>query len=664
MLSSFFSWLWRLLGSLWAPKPTLHDAVQAPMPGFNPDPDFGVSLEEVPRYPPFDHGLPNVRVEEVLRSQQNLVTKLADAELPFVNQTVRNLAAYVHLLPATTNDFFCGAGGLLRLCLETGFHSYVASQGNIFTSKDPAEKRRDLEPKWQLAAFLAGLCCELGRAISTSVVTNDHGQQWLPFEPLTDWLAKTNSHRYFLRPPQITSHLTDSTNLSLVIFKAIVPNEALQHITTDDRSILLAMFETVSRLNESYGAGQFAVTVRRVRDQVILRDKNTNPLTFGKPRVGVHVEPYLINGMRALVKNGVWKINTKLARVHVATDGAYVFWVTGVAEILSFLKEQGAQGMHTDPRTLGELLMQSGVFSPNRDGSLWWYIKPPGSSTVYEVIKLANPAIILDDDTLARVSLYPGPIAVDPADAKDAIAAHVASADASSTGEAGSLPALEPASSTASQITNALAIAADAVEPEQSDASRFSGQDSNVNSITGTRKVPLTPANLPNHVTQKEAPRGDAKPRRLPPSQPSRVIFDSPALTTPNAADSPKAAPPSAAGGVATSSATVTGVDTLSSTFQTPSVLVQMRKLRDLHNAPDSKETFWIDTGLAIPLGLVQRTGDHLMVIGALGKADALHIAAGESKKVQKVQRGDDMVTAIVIKRERATSFGFSIAGV
>ena len=661
MISSFFSWIWRVLGSLWAPKPTLRDAVQAPIEGFNPDPDFGVSLEEVPRYPPFDHGLPNVGVEEVLRSQQNLVTKLSDAELPFVNQTVRNLAAYVHLLPATTNDFFCGAGGLLRLCLETGFHSYVASQGNIFTSKDPAEKRRDLEPKWQLAAFLAGLCCELGRAISTSVVTNDHGQQWLPFEPLTDWLAKTNSHRYFLRPPQITSHLTDSTNLSLVIFKAIVPNEALQHITTDDRSILLAMFETVSRLNESYGAGQFAVTVRRVRDQVILRDKKTNPLTFGKPRVGVHVEPYLINGMRALVKNGLWKINTKLARVHVATDGAYVFWVTGVAEILSFLKEQGAQGMHTDPRTLGELLMQSGVFSPNHDGNLWWYIKPPGSSTVYEVIKLANPAIILDDDTLARVTLYPSPIAVDPANAKEAIAAHVASSDSSAADEDAIPPVPEPSSSTASQITNALAIAADAVELQPSDDSWSSREETHVSAIR--RGLPVTVSLRPHQASSKEAPRGETKARRLSEPQPSRTISNSPVGKTPKLAD-PVKSPVPLSPGADTSASTIPGNDTLATTFQTPSVLVQMRKLRDLHNAPDSKETFWIETGLAIPLGLVQRTGDHLNVIGALGRADALHIAAGESKKVQKVQRGDDMVTAIVIKRERATSFGFSLAEV
>jgi len=609
------------------------------MVGFNPDPDFGASLEEVPRYPPFDHGLPNVGVEEVLKSQQNLVTKLADAELPFVNQTVRNLAAYVHLLPATTNDFFCGAGGLLRLCLETGFHSYVASQGNIFTSKDPAERRRDLEPKWQLAAFLAGLCCELGRAISTSVVTNDHGQQWLPFEPLTEWLAKTNSHRYFLRPPQTTSHLTDSTNLSLIIFKAIVPNEALQHITTDDRSILLAMFETVSRLNESYGAGQFARTVRKVRDQVILRDKNTNPLTFGKPRVGVHVEPYLINGMRALVKNGVWKINTKLARVHVAVDGAYVFWVTGVAEILAFLKDQGAQGMHTDPRTLGELLMQSGVFAPNRDGSLWWYIKPPGSSTVYEVIKLSNPAIILDDETLAGVSLYADPIAVDPANAKEAIAAHVASAESPSTVETPSGAAPESAASTSRQITNALAIAADAVDPEISPASAIATQQPTRPPVNAKRVAAASRAASDGHAAPSATTQAVARPTPVP--APPAVVETPPAPATPAASG-----------------------DALATTFPTPSVLVQMRKLLALHNSPDSSSTFWTETGLAIPLDLLQRTGDHMVVITALNKAGAVHITPGETRKFQKVRRGDEMVTAIVIKPDRAAAFGFARAEV
>ncbi len=617
--------------------PSVRDAVQQPVVGFNPDPDFTSSLDDVPRYPPFDHGLPNVSVEDVLKSQKNLVAKLADAELPFVTLTVRNLASYVHLLPATTNDFFCGAGGLLRLCLETGFHSYVASQGNIFTAKDPAERRRELEPKWQLAAFLAGLCCELGRAISTSVVTNDHGQQWLPFEPLTEWLAKTNSHRYFLRPPQTTSHIGDSTNLSLIIFKAIVPNEALQHITTDDRSILMAMFETVSRLNESYGAGQFSRTVRKVRDQVILRDKNTNPLTFGKPKVGVHVEPYLINGMRALVKNGTWKINTKLARVHVAADGGYVFWVTGVAEILAFLKDQGAQGMQTDPRSLGELLMQEGVFLPNRDGGLWWYIKTPGSATVYEVIKLANPGIILDDDTLATIDLYPEPIAVDPATAKDALDAHAASATPGAAAD--STPRTSAAESALSsrQLTNALAIAAD---------------------DTAADKEAAPPATTPSPA----APRAPAKARKAgaaavpaarPPSAPpsvSAVGSPTPASPVPSAQGAPTAAVGAAQ-----------AVDPLTATFSsTPSVLVQMRKLRDLHNAGAENGTFWIEFGLAIPLSIVQGTGDHLAVILALQQADALFIATGEVKKFHKVPRGNDFVTSIVIKSDKALAFGFT----
>lgn len=624
------TWLSRLLNG----APAAQVVVQPPV-AFNPDPDYSSTLEDVPRYPPFDHGLPFVSVDDVLKSQQTLVSKLSDGDLPFAAATVRNLAAYVHLLPATTNDFFCGAGGLLRLCLETGYHSYVASQGNIFTAKDPAEKRRELEPKWQLASFLAGLCCELGRAISTSVVTNDHGQQWLPFEPLTTWLARTQSSRYFLRPPQATSSLGDSSHFSSSIWNAIIPNDALQHITTDDRSILMAMLETIANLNQAYGTGQFSKTVRKVRDQVIARDKRTNPLTFGKPSVGVHVEPYLISAMRALVKNGTWKINQKLARVHLAPDGAFVFWSTGVEEILTFLKEQGALGMPTDPRSLGELLMNSGVLSPNRDGGLWWYVRPPTSASSYEVVRLANPAIILDDDTLAKVSFYAGNIVVEssPNSEQNSQATQAQPQAQPEDQQAEAVEAaVAPLTPTHAQVASALAIAAqDAVQGGE-------GPE--------TQRVAAEPAphRTPTELTPRaETPAGGERRKSERERQPASAKAGAESRATKREASSVPA-------------------DPLATSFQRPSVITQLRKLRDLHNEGGSGGIFWTDDGLAMSVETVRPTGDHLELIGELHSAGAIYVPEGETRKIHRLLKDGAEVRAIIIPTQRAIALGFKAA--
>lgn len=583
---------------------------------FNPDPDFKHAEEDVPRYPPFDKGLPAISVDALIKSQQTLFDRISAAQLPYVEQAVRNLAGYVHLLPATSSDFFCGAGGLYRLCLEIGFHSYVSSQGSVFTARDPAERRRELEAKWQLASFLAGLCCELSRAIVTSVVTNDHGEQWLPFEPITVWLKRTNSKRYFLRPPKaavVVMH--DTAHLSGVLVNAIIPPEALQHITTDDRSILMAMLSSISRITDTYSAGPFPKNVRHVRDLVIQRDQLSNPLTFGKPLVGVHVEPYLINGMRHLVKNGQWKINQKLARVHVGPEGAFCFWTTGVQEVLTMLREEGAVGLPSDPRTLGELLMASGVFEPNEEGGLWWYIKTPLSPTAYEVVKLSSVALILEDEALAVVDVYPENIVVSPAAAKAALG--VVAGESVATQSTG-----EP--SVAADYSKTLALSA-------------------TGAGAGDPVRPASPRPGPAPIKTKSPPKPPASqdPKPARPREPAQV---------------PSQAPTTAA-------IQAGAVDAVAAALKRPSLVNDMRRMVDAFNNDEASPMFWTAAGLAIPIGFFNATVDSVPMTGALTEAGCLSIAPGETMKVRLIKRGDAEVRCLVIQSQRALEFGFNPAG-
>jgi conjugal transfer pilus assembly protein TraI len=633
--------------------------------GFNPDPDYAVSMQDVPRYPPFDRGLPNISVDELLKSQKTLVDRVKESGLPFADQAVRNLAAYVHLLPATSNDFFCGAGGLFRLCLEIGFHSYIASQGNIFTSRDPAEKRRELEAKWHLAAFLAGLCCELSRAIVTSVVTNDHGEQWLPFEPITGWLQRTNGHRYFLRPPQTpTSPMQDTAHLSGVIVNAIIPSEALQHITTDDRTILMAMLSTITQLTAQYNSGQFPRAVRHVRDQVIQRDQQSNPLTFGKPLVGVHVEPYLINGMRHLVRNGQWKINQKLARVHLAPDGAFVFWSTGVAEILTMLRDEGAVGLPTDPRTLGEWLMASGVFEANAEGGLWWYIRTPLSEAVYEVVKLSSAALILEDEVLSTVTAYPGAIVVDPATMKTPVVK-------------GSQ--VEPKDLQPVKVVPGVVVA-ETVPSEPTEPSA----DNSVTQVQPLSQPPsVKPASAPedsNAVVVRDYGKALAMSANNPPSQDKAPVKSQPAqppkagarkdpptggpktATQKGGKKAPQDAPsqallPLAATPVAQPSES--RVDTVGAILKRPSQVNDMHVLIELHNKSDPSPMFWISSGLAIPMVTLQNTVDHGPLIMALQEVACIYLAPGQTHKFHILVHEGQELRCLVIIKHKALEFGF-----
>lgn len=676
----------------------------APLVPYNPDPDYSTALEDVPRYPPFDRGLPSIPVDRVLDTQRALFDRIRNSDLPYVEEAVRNLANYVHLLPATTNDVFSGAGGLLRLCLETGFHSYVASQGNIFTSRAPAEKRRDLEPKWQLAAFLSGLCCELGRAINTSVVTNDRGEQWLPFEPLTVWLERTDSRRYFLRPPQSPpSQQTDPAHLSGIIINSIIPASALQHITTEDRSILMEMLGAISRISDTFHSSHFARTIRHIRDQVIARDAKSNPRTFGTPLVGVHVEPYLINSMRHLIKNGTWKRNEKLARVHLAKDGCFLFWTTGVPEILELLRQEGAVGIPSDPRTLGELLLTSNVFEGNgkpggtdADGRsvLWWYIKPPGASTSYEVVKLKNPGIILEEEVIASTAIYPVNIVVPPPAPQPGTAPAAQPAPAPAAASlapyaGGSLPA--PPSLPTAPANSPVA------PPPPSASQEPVGQESSVADVSVPGNAPELPGTAPvtsttlNHAlavaadisADPQAAASTAASSATPASQhaPSapgganqtangkaKAPASKAKAASGSSTDKPKAAAPRKPAAAAQSDADADAGSAAAANVADEPVPDRIKKLRastqgvlkkicDWHNDPSSnRKSLWQKEGLAIPVSLVQEAGfERGVLLTQLKEIKVVVFAGGKSSAMHTINN----TLYFMITREAALAVGF-----
>lgn len=88
---------------------------------------------------------------------------------------VHGYASFVHLLPATSDNYFHTPGGLLQLGLETAFYSLQGTDAHIFSGRATISERRELEPRWRIATFIGGLCCELHRALSHLIVTTAGG---------------------------------------------------------------------------------------------------------------------------------------------------------------------------------------------------------------------------------------------------------------------------------------------------------------------------------------------------------------------------------------------------------------------------------------------------------------------------------------------------------
>ena len=135
-------------------------------------------------YPSVDPGVRASSVDEILAAHEDLISRIklcygadrAEFETDLV-APIRNYAAFVNLLPATPDNFFCEVGGLFRLGLEVAFYALQGTDGHIVSGRATISTRRHLEPRWRHATFIAGLCSELHRTLGQVVVTDEHGEE-------------------------------------------------------------------------------------------------------------------------------------------------------------------------------------------------------------------------------------------------------------------------------------------------------------------------------------------------------------------------------------------------------------------------------------------------------------------------------------------------------
>jgi conjugal transfer pilus assembly protein TraI len=373
---------------------------------------------EILRYPPFLRGLPVTPSEALLTTQSTLIGALQDA-LAFTDERFATLvqpvlsryAAFVHLLPASEAHHHRGAGGLLRHGLEVACGAAQASQGRVFALDRPPSERRALEPRWHLAAGLAGLCHDLGKPVSDVAVTDRAGSHaWQPFlAPLTDWAAARAITRYHLRWRR-ERHQQHMLLGPLVLDRVLTP-EVMAWMAEADPAILHALLAAVAGLDAE------AVLTNLVRgaDQAsVEEDLRANHLDPAALSLGVPVERYLLDAMRRLVRAGRWTCNVPGARLWRFAEGLHVVWPAGAQDILALLAEDRVPGIPRDPDTLADILLERALAVPCADADgqrlRYWRLAPEplaraGQVVTLSLLRLASPELVVEGAPGAVVAL-------------------------------------------------------------------------------------------------------------------------------------------------------------------------------------------------------------------------------------------------------------------
>ena len=390
-------------------------------PASNPAPAgrdaASLDATEIPRYPPFLKGLPVAAPARIVATQHALIARLQDG-LAFtdarfgalVRPVIERYAAFVHLLPASEAHHHRGAGGLFRHGLEVAFHAAQASQGRIFAlDRSPAE-RRELEPRWRLAAGLAGLCHDVGKPVSDlSVSERDGRTTWRPLlESLADWAAANGVEHYFLRwrERRHTRHET----FGLLVLERVLTPQVTAWLVDADPEIMQALLAAVAGIDDGAVLGSLVTEADQASVERDLRENHIDPAATA---LGVPVDRYLLDAMRRLARGGRWQINVPGARLWMLAGGLHVVWPAAAEDVVALLVADKVPGIPRDPDTLADILLERGLAVPPQAGDRaqrYWRLAPvplarDGQVVTLSMLRLASPDLVLAGAPPAAVRL-------------------------------------------------------------------------------------------------------------------------------------------------------------------------------------------------------------------------------------------------------------------
>lgn len=183
---------------------------------FNPETketlrSLAVQIQQISSFQDMDAssiGYPNVSVDAVLAAHHKMITDvfaaagMTEIELRrFLLPTIRSLASFVHLIPASGGYHHKECGGLFQHSLETAWVAGQKAKGFYFASEPNSPNHSETQRKWILAVMLGALCHDCGKVLSDVVIRDESikGKKFSPYSgSLSQWLQGIQRDRYYV----------------------------------------------------------------------------------------------------------------------------------------------------------------------------------------------------------------------------------------------------------------------------------------------------------------------------------------------------------------------------------------------------------------------------------------------------------------------------------
>jgi len=250
---------------------------------------------------------------------------------------IENYAKYIHLLPASSGWHHSKTGGLITHSLQVANRSLRIAKSTHLTANQKLDVERSRHPRWQYAAWIAGLLHDAGK-IYTDIKVTDAKNSNVVWHPLMcdiiEWGNNNNVGRYFVTWRKDRIHKKHETS-SLAILHTILPDAAKKYISECPDDLHSALSDCLS--GYAHFDGYLQNAVRRSDSLSTSQDiKQVWDLELG-PREAELFEK-VINAMKEL--SDKWLSDKK---IRILGDEVFLEWPYCITEIQELLvdAEQG-----------------------------------------------------------------------------------------------------------------------------------------------------------------------------------------------------------------------------------------------------------------------------------------------------------------------------------
>lgn len=336
---------------------------------------------------------------ELLQAHHPLIKRiiqtmgLKSEEAWMVLEACEGVAAYLQNLPYSRGGNHREEGGALRYALEVAFTAAQSTEGVIFSGLETAERRRDQEPAWRYATFLAALVADIHLPTMDRLIVGVASQKtWQPMRAgLWLWARSNQDSEYFLQWRDTPGD--PSAAISGYLLPHAIPLRCTEIVLTKSPVILASMLASVIGVRSD--SDVLSQTVQNARQSVKERDMRAHADRPAFARAGT-IEHQVVEIMRHLVEDRTWAVNVASAAVFITDLGVLVRWGAVRTDVPHMANQIGLVGLPFSDVGLTELLHASGLLSPFSEGTLIRSMEVMGKVDAF--IRLTDEAYLFPTD--------------------------------------------------------------------------------------------------------------------------------------------------------------------------------------------------------------------------------------------------------------------------